>query len=541
MSLRTLRRSMIAATSVLAIGGSLAGASSASAAPIPWGSATDTGITSVYGLYNQASTGLIQAQNLIVLANGISEGGGHAAIDSGFTTAFTAATSLTSANVAEIATDISASANTSTLELATCVSGFLTAESLPATQANVTAGVSYCETTPGVLVTAATKFTGTVQPGVATAAASWPQLSELLSELEPFPGTLYSINGDVAISSAATVTAEGAATAYSITASTTGAAANGGYVLPSGFTLTFPSAFSVNTSLAGAELPASDETNPPAASAIGTVTVTTPVASEFGGAGGKLTGRVFVINANGSITRPDIELSFEPGIYLLGTFPSTLAFPLTLTFGEASVAGAPDPIPFSSLALSFPAKTSPVKALSCTSLGQVAGTATDEVAGLGAQFGDTSDGYAAAGDTPVALASTPTVVTDLCAPTGAISISGIKKGAPKVAVTLKAGSKFSSAVITLPTGFSTKGLKLKDLRLSGAKIKSLKASGGKVTVTFKSATKSATVTLLKGLSVTKKLETAIVKKKTKSLAVKFTVKYGSVTSAVGTVTVKKLS
>jgi hypothetical protein len=535
---------MIAATSVLAIGGSLALAGSASAVPIPWGASTDTGSTTVYGLYNQASPGLIQAQNLIVLANGISQGGGGAPVDSGFPTAFTAATSLTAANVAEIATDVSASANTSILELATCVSGFLTAASLPPTPTNVTGGATYCKGNQAALNAAATTFTGTVQPAVVKAAASWPQLSSLLTMLQPFPGTLYSIDGNVSVRSAATVAAKGAATSYSITAAVNGAAASGGYVLPSGFTMTFPNAFTVNTSLASAELPVADEASPPTAKAIGTVTVATPVASEFGGANGKITGGVYVINAIGNITQPDLELWFGPGIYLLGTFPKTLAFPLTLTFGKASVAGAPDPIPFSSLAINFPAKTSPVKALSCTNLGQVGGSATDEVAGLAAQFGDTTDGFAATGTTPVALASTRTVVTNLCAPTtGKTTITGIKNGLPAVNIMLKGngGSKFSNAVITLPTGITAKGLKAKDLKVSGAKLKSVKASGAKVTVTFKSATKSATVNFAKGLSVSKKLKTAVTKKKTKSLAIKFTVKYATAASTAGSVTVKKLS
>ena len=65
---------MIAASATLAVGGSLAVAASASAAAIPWGTATDAGSTSVYGLYNQASTGLVNAQNLIVLTNGIEVG-----------------------------------------------------------------------------------------------------------------------------------------------------------------------------------------------------------------------------------------------------------------------------------------------------------------------------------------------------------------------------------------------------------------------------------------------------------------------------------
>jgi hypothetical protein len=544
VSLRTLRRSMIAATSVLAIGGSLALAGSAAAVPIPWGATTDQGSTTVYGLYNQASTGLITAQNLIVLGNELAADGAGTAIDSSFgatpASAFTAASSLTATNVVQIGADFAATGNANQFALDLCV-----AEVYPQQTGDQSAqdALSAC-TNPGnpYLAPSATAF-GTLKPQVASAVASWPQLSGLLTQLEPYGGTLFSIDGNVTLSSAATVTAKNAATAYSITASASGAAANGGYVLPAGFTMTFPNTFGVNTSLASAELPVADEANPPAASAIGTVTATTPVATQFGGSNGKISGSVFVImNPNGNITQPSLELSFGSGVYLLGTFPSTLAFPLTLTFGEATVGTAKDPIPFSSLSINFPAKTSPVKALSCTSLGQVNGTATDDVAGLAAQFGDNSDGYATAANTPVSIASTPTVVTDLCAPTtGTTTIAGIKKDAPTVGITLKAGSAFSNAVITLPSGFSAKGLKTKDLKVTGAKIKSLKASGAKVTITFKSATKNATIKFVKGLSVTKKLETAVTKKKTKSLAIKFTVKYATVTSTAASVTVKKLS
>ena len=53
--------SIIAASAALAMGGSLALAASASAAQIPWGSSTDTGTTSVYGLLNNAYGGLDQA------------------------------------------------------------------------------------------------------------------------------------------------------------------------------------------------------------------------------------------------------------------------------------------------------------------------------------------------------------------------------------------------------------------------------------------------------------------------------------------------
>lgn len=378
---------------------------------------------------------------------------------------------------------------------------------------------------------------------VIKAAEPWNQLSSLIGQLYPFGGSLYSLDNDVTISSAATVTAVNKPTVYSITGTTSGVAA-GGYVLPAGFTMTFPSDFSVNTALAGAELPVADEASPPPASAIGTVTVKTPVASEFGGSNGTITGSVFVINANSSITQPDLELSFGSGIYLLGTFPTTLTFPLTLTFGEASVGGAPDPIPFSSITIAFPAKTSPIKALNCSSLGQVAGGGTDEVAALAAQFGDTTDGYAASGNSPVTFGSTRTVVTDLCAPTtSGVKIAGIKKDAPTVNMTLKGngGSQFTNAVITLPSGITAKGLKAKDLKIKGAKLKSVSGKGAKVTVTFKSKTKSATVDFVKGLVASSKLEKSVTKKKTKSLAIKFTVKYATATSTAGSVTVKKLS
>jgi len=547
VSLRALRRSAIAASSVLAIGAGMAiAAAPASAAAIPWGATTDTGSTSVDGLYNQASNGLIQAQSLIVLTNGAEAATGGTPVDTGFTTAFTAASSLTAANVAEIGTDINSAGNEYRLEVGVCVSGFLTQESLQPTASNLQTAVAYCGSPSGAAAAsaAATEFTGTIGPEVATAAASWPQLADLVSELEPFGGTLYSLDNDVTLTSAATVTATGTATAYSITGAVSGAAATGGYVLPAGFTMTFPNTFSVNTALAGAELPVADEASPPAASAIGTVTLATPVASEFGGTGGMITGSVFVINANNSITQPDLELSFGTGIYLLGTFPKTLAFPLTMTFGEASVAGAPDPIPFSNLTINFPAKTSPVKALSCSNLGEVTGTGTDEVAGLAAEFGDTTDGYTPTGTAPVNFATTNTVVTDVCAPTtGTTKITGIKNDAPVVDITLKGngGSKFTNAVITLPSGLTANGLKAKDLKVSSAKLKNISAKGAKVTVNFKSATASATVDFIKGLKVTSKLETSVTKKKTKSLAIKFTVKYATATSTAGSVTVKKLS
>ena len=53
--------------------------------------------------------------------------------------------------------------------------------------------------------------------------------------------------------------------------------------------------------------------------------------------------------------------------------------------------------------------------------------------------------------------------------------------------------------IALPSGFSVKALKSKDLKVSGAKLKSVSGRDLKVTVNFKSKTKAATVDFLKGV------------------------------------------
>jgi hypothetical protein len=92
---------------------------------------------------------------------------------------------------------------------------------------------------------------------------------------------------------------------------------------------------------------------------------------------------------------------------------------------------------------------------------------------------------------------------------------------------------------------SAKGLKAKDLKVAGGKVKSV-SGGSKVTINFKSKTKSTTVKFLKGLSISAKLGKSIAKHKTKSLTLKYTVKYAqaghpAATSTAGSTTVKKLS
>jgi len=558
-----MRRSIIAASAALALGGSLAIAASASAAQIPWGTAGVANSTSVNGLLTTADNGLIQAQNLIVGANGLAGPpfSFGSPVDTNFTTPFTVASSLTAANVAEIGTDIAASANASQLEMSLCVFDvYPTATSDP----SVSDAFSACNNTSDPFLAAAdaafapATTSGTIQNGIASAAGNWGELDSLVTQLfgasdaAHFPGGLYSIDGDLSISSTGTVTSIGQPTAYSITAAVSGGAATGGgYVLPAGFTMTFPNAFTVNTALAGAELPASDENSPPSAQSIGTVTLKSPVADAFGGANDMLTGNVFAINANNNIAQPDLELSFGTGIYLLGTFPKTLSFPLTVTFGEASVLGSPDPIPVSSLALAFPAKTSPVKATNCSNLGAVGGTATDEVAGLALAFGDTADGLTSPTGTPsaVSIASTNTVVTDLCPPTvSKAKIIGIKKGKPMVDLGLRGngGTLFTSESLTLPKGLSFKRLKNKDLKVFGARLKSVRGRGTKVTVNFRAKTRGVTVDFVKGVFASSKLKKAVRRHKTKSLTIKYTVRYvpahaAAATSSVFSVTVKHLS
>ena len=64
-------------------------------------------------------------------------------------------------------------------------------------------------------------------------------------------------------------------------------APSGGYIVPSAFGLTFPAGLSVNTALVAAEVNAATNTAAvelnPTGTSIGTVTLTSPLADEFGG------------------------------------------------------------------------------------------------------------------------------------------------------------------------------------------------------------------------------------------------------------------
>ncbi len=537
---------MIAA---LTVGASLAVASSASAIPVPIGSSTDpaysgTGApTSVFSLYNQASNvALVPAQNLIVLANGILTSQSQSPVDSGFTTAFTSASSLNSTNVAEIATDIAAAGNTSNLEFAVCVNQYLTAHSLTPTSSNIQTAAGQCQANASTLMPpAVTYFTGTVQPGVAQAAAAWPSLSQLVGFLAPAAGIMQSADS-ASLSSSGTVTSLTNPVQYNLTLT----APTGGYVVPSAFSLTFPAGLTVNTALVADEVNAAAngttaaaiagiEANPPSSAvSIGTVTLTSPLADEFGGSNNQLTGNIYVVttgasSGQGSATQPYLELWFSGGghpIYDLGSFPSTLAFPLTLTFGEAyvSLLGAQEPLPLNSLALSFPEATSPVKTTSCSTLGTVTGAITDSIASLAYEFGDTMDGAssaAAAASTfsSVGIASTPTTVTNQCA-TATGAAHGLNNGKVTMRLKVTTGIAFGTVKVGLPKGLRFVKASKKVLRKEvSVRAKSIKITGGKLVITLKGKTKAATITTKKGLiTETPALIKSVKKHKTKTLS-----------------------
>jgi hypothetical protein len=483
MSLRALRRSAIAATSVLAIGGTLAIAGSASAASVPFGTPTSTGETSIYGLLNTSYAGLKSADETLY---GLSSGTDTAippypTFPSETTTGTTATTTqLTSAQALQIAADFS---------------------DTTVTDGTTTKAPSFNYSTDiknGIYSGSASAY-ATAAAQVVAAAEGWSQLSQLVDNLynddvTDFPNNpLFSIDGDLTYSAAATVKSKGVPNAYTTRLTTSGGAASG-YVLPSSFTLTLPGDFTLNDALVGRELPVGNEATPIAADAIGTFSLVSPASRGFGlSATDTITGSVYVVDYPKD-TDPSLELylsgSNANGVYMLGTFPTSLAFPLTLTFGgvNATALGLSndEAIPLQSMSLTFPATTSPVEATSCSNLGSVTGTATDEVAALAASLsGDTTDGYAAAGNTAVTIPGTNTVVTDECAAAGSKGTLSVSKKTKKGTLSLKVigngGTKFKSVTIKLPSGVTDKGKKSVTARFGATANKTVKITGLKLT------------------------------------------------------------
>lgn len=459
--------------------------------------------TSVYSILNASYSGLSTADGALVSLS-----------DSAVPASMPAESSLTAAQAQQIAADF-------------------TDQSINGTAPSSSAYAAYLSTHDPSYAQQA--------PAIGSAGTTWSQLSGLIGNLGSVPSVLNS-SDTATITSSGTVTQANSPIDYNVTLS----APAGGYVLPSAFTLTFPAGLAVNTALVGAEINAAAngtsagaiaaiEANP-SGTAIGTVTLTSPLADAYGGSNNQLVGKVYVVqtgatSGQGSVTQPYLELWFAPYIYNLGSFPSSLAFPLTLQFGLAATPLGPEPLPISSLAMSFPAATSPVKATTCTSLGTVSGTATDEVANLALLFGDVNDGLTSLTGTPTAvnLSASPTTVTDQCAAvakppksTATGSASGLTSGSPTVTIKVKAATAFSSETIGLPSGlkFVKSSSLAKEVSVSGAKVKSVKIAGGKLVITLKSKAKSDTVKTKKGLiSESSALVKSIKKHKTKKLTV----------------------
>lgn len=520
MSLRAKRRSLIAA---LTVGGSLAVAGAASAIPVPIGSASDpaysgTGTpTSVYSIFNASYQGLYEADYALNVA-----GDPHVPQCSSTATqnvcpGFPAepgpgiSNALTTAQAEQIAADFTdTTINTTKPSGASWASKVKTFDTNYAMQA----------------------------PQVAAAGTSFGELSGLVTNLGAVTGSVLNSADSATVSSSGTVVNTTEPIAYNIKV----AAPTGAYILPSAFQLTFPQGLAVNTGLVADEVNAAAngtsaaaiaavEANPTGTS-IGTVTVTSPLADAFGGSNNQIVGKVYVVttgqsSGQGSATQPYLELWLGPDIYDLGSFPSHLVFPLTLSFSEAMTPLGPEPLPLSSIAVSFPAATSPVKATSCTSLGTVGGTTTDAIAGLALMFGDTSDGLTNLTGTPVPvqLSATATAVTNDCVakPKATASGAGLTTGRPTIRVRATSGRAFKTLTIGLPKGlrFNKASAKTLAKEIKGSKVRSVRIVRGKLVIALKARVKSETIKTRRSLiSESAGLIRSIKKHRTKRLTLR---------------------
>ncbi len=518
-----MRRSLIATA---AVGGTLALASSASAIQIPMGTANDTPYSgtgtpsSIYSIFNASYGGLKKADQALNSVGDTSSTNSNVPNYSSFPPA-QGTGALTSVQALSIAADFSG----------TTVTDGTTTE-------------NPSSTTYSAMLAAGDPTYSTDKPAVISAAQSWGQLQSLVTNLGSVSSVLNSAD-TATVSSSGTVTSATSPMAYSITLN----APSGGYILPSAFTLTFPAGLSVNTALVGAEVNAAANGTSAAAIAaieanptgtpIGTVTLTSPLADAYGGTNNQLVGKIYVVqtgaaSGQGSVTQPYLELWFAPYIYNVGSFPSSLAFPLTLQFGLTNTPLGLDPLPTSSLVMSFPAATSPVKSSSCTNLGTVTATATDDVANLALAFGDTSDGLTSPTGTPAAvnLAATPTAVTNQCpkiskAKNTAFGIAaGLPSGHPTLRFRVKAVRAFRTVSLALPRGMKFMNSKRLAKQVSAAKVKSVRIVRGRLVITLRGSMKVITIQTKKGLiSETNGLIKSIRKHKTKMLM--FTLRAGN--------------
>ncbi len=378
---RRSRRALIAASSVLAAGGVLASAGAASAAQLPYGTPTDpaySGIgpaTSLYSVTANAPAMLASAANLL-------QGAGDTAMANGGT--------------AWAASDFSDVNNTADgNNISQTIADFL----------DKRFNVSY-KPTPGTYLQ---KLKAT-DPRYADDAAQIEQTGELYislglmslaSDTPGYPGGNYSANGNMQVTSKATVTSTTHAAAYTMTLGMAGAAnatATAGFTTPQAETISYPASFHMNLGILKNAIPYSDIANPTASGKqpIGSLMLNSPLAFLAGGAFGTktVTGSVYLVtNPNPRNVTPYMELFFD-GNYVIGKL-SRPTFPMTVTFGEPFLGTTDSPmaLPMSSLTVSFPAATSPFVANSCSKLTAPTATVTDYLAPFAADFGDYSDGY----------------------------------------------------------------------------------------------------------------------------------------------------
>jgi hypothetical protein len=536
VSFSAVRRSAIVATSVLAIGGTLAIAASASAQPLD--SAVTGGITSANAVLNGTATSpaaLVAASGLTAFGYDVLDG--INAAEPGAVpglTGFTAGTALTTVTPAQAAQVQAAYDTLNTAADASYQSDVATAWDHAATTASLAAYTTIPEIDAAIDTAA-----GGIKTAVAAATAALPTLHSLTTlagdDLADYPNGLFSVDSDLSLSSSAAVSEPLSQSAFSTTLSVTDAAA-GGYVIPSAFVIDFPSGVTVTPKDYKLEIQPTQESAPPANDSIGTFVVDSPAASTYGlnvaGTANKVAGNLYLVAnetpingvATPLVTDPSLELYLGNSLYILGAFPASLTYPAPLTFGEVYDAGtALDPLPFSSVTLSFPAVTSPVNTESCTTFGSpvignaVTGTATDSADSVAYGAGDTSDGYTpaipasgstaavAAVNAPVALAGSSTVVTDECAASakGAIKLSKVKKATKgkkakiptgTLSLTIKGngGTKFTAATITLPAGLDGAAKKLVTVKFGAADNKAITIKNLKLTAKEAKA-KTATV------------------------------------------------
>ncbi|MGH2843667.1 MAG: hypothetical protein ACRDKL_08795 [Solirubrobacteraceae bacterium] len=456
-SLRSLRRSLFAACSALAISGALAFA----AAPA---SAVELNTTTLATINGNAIGALTVGWNTL---SSLQANGGNPLHTTAFASEITDPGSLTSTDVTAEITEWNrvTSANDDQTQVATAWD--TVAAGSPATRSLDNYNFAQALAT----------LTGDDE-----AYLEIPNLN-MIANWDPtgFPGELYSIDGDVGVSSSGTVVALNAPVAYNVSFGVNSAASTG-YVLPNGFSFTFPTGFGLNTALAGKFMPPSDEANPPASFVLGTATITSPFIYHFTDTPGGTptsTDTEATVEVVGSVSAPALELYLGQGQYALGYF-SGVSFPLTVTFGQdasgkwprggTAFTNASTVVPFSTIQLSFPARTSPLLAKSCTRLGTVNGSAIDAVGGLAQAAGDGN-----ASITSQQITGAATVGTDECAASARAKIKGFvrftrkhrrhhkQKKKSKVTLSVRlagnGGTPFTAATIRLPGGFSYRGHK----------------------------------------------------------------------------------